>query len=56
MCVCVCFKRMDCVCERTEDPGKAKVAELDDLMFGDENIFRLHISVDTLKTHIFKSI
>lgn len=37
---------------RTEDPGKAKVAEFDDLMLGDENIFRLHVSVDTLK-HTF---
>lgn len=51
MCVCVC---VDYMCTRTEDPGKAKVTEFDDLMFGDENIFRLHISVDTLKTHIFK--
>lgn len=33
----------------TEYPGKAKVAEFDDLMLGDENILRLDVSVDALQ-------
>lgn len=33
----------------TENPGKAKVAEFDDLLFGDENVFRFDVSMDALK-------
>lgn len=33
----------------TEDPGKAKVAEFDDLLFGDENVFRFDVSMDALR-------
>lgn len=33
----------------TENPGKAKVTEFDDLMFGDEDIFRFDVSVNALQ-------
>lgn len=33
----------------TENPGEAKVAEFDDLLFGDENVFRFDVSMDALK-------
>lgn len=33
----------------TENPGKAKVAEFDDLLFGDENVFRFDVSMDALE-------
>lgn len=33
----------------TENPGEAKVTEFDDLLFGDENVFRFDISMDALK-------
>lgn len=32
----------------TENPGEAEVAEFDDVLFGDENVLGLHVSVDTL--------
>lgn len=33
----------------TENPGEPEVAEFDDLVFGDENIFRLDVSVNALQ-------
>lgn len=33
----------------TENPGEAEVAQFDDLVFGDENIFGLDVSVNTLQ-------
>lgn len=33
----------------TENPGKAEVAEFDDLLFGDENVFRFDVPMDALK-------
>lgn len=33
----------------TENSGEAKVTEFDDLLFGDENVFRFDISMDALK-------
>lgn len=33
----------------TENPGKPEVTEFDDLVFGDENIFRLDVSVNALQ-------
>lgn len=35
----------------TENPGKPKVAQFDDLLFGDEDIFRLDVSVNALREH-----
>lgn len=32
----------------TENPGKAKVTQLDDLVFGDEDVLRLDVSVNAL--------
>lgn len=32
----------------TQDPGEAKVTQLDDLVFGDEDVLRLDVSVDAL--------
>lgn len=40
---------VDKVIKLTENPCKAKVTEFDDLVFGDENIFRLDVSVDALQ-------
>lgn len=40
---------LDNVLQLTENAGKPKVTELDDLMFGDENIFWLDISVNALE-------
>ena len=42
---------------RTEDPGETEVTELNDLLFGDEDVLWLYIPVDTLQhtpkhTHI----
>lgn len=34
----------------TENPGEAKVAEFDDLLFGDEDVFRFDVSMDALKS------
>ncbi len=33
----------------TENPGKAKVTEFDDLVFSDEDVFGLDVSVDALQ-------
>lgn len=33
----------------TENPGKAKVAEFDDLLSGDEDVFGFDVSMDALK-------
>lgn len=33
----------------TENPGEAKVAEFDHLLFGDEDVFRFDVSMDALK-------
>lgn len=33
----------------TENPGEAKVAEFDDLLFGDEDVFGFDVSMDALK-------
>lgn len=35
----------------TENPGKAEVAEFDDLVFGDEDVFRLDVAVNALQGH-----
>lgn len=35
----------------TENPGKAKVTEFDDLVFGDEDVFRLDVAVNALQGH-----
>lgn len=37
--------------ELTEDPGEAEVTEFDDLLLGDEDVLRLHVSVDALQRH-----
>lgn len=33
----------------TENPGEAKVAEFDDLLFGDEDVFGFDVPMDALK-------
>lgn len=33
----------------TENPGEPEVTEFDDLVFGDEDVFRLHVSVNALQ-------
>lgn len=33
----------------TENPGEAKVAEFDHLLFGDEDVFGFDVSMDALK-------
>lgn len=33
----------------TENPGEPKVTEFDDLVFGDEDVFRLDVSVNALQ-------
>lgn len=40
---------VDKVFKLTENPGKPKITEFDDMVFGDEDVFRLDVSVNALQ-------
>jgi len=40
----------------TELSCKAEIAQFNDASFGDENIFRLHVSMNTLNININKKL